>query len=312
MAFGFRNISIIGKIAVPATIIAVVSVGIVLFASLSVSNLSDTAAALIDRNATRVQLALQAESSFNSAAVSEKNVILSAADGKAAQANIETYKKATADTLNQIGRLETITSEADQRALIETFRAAVVNRQEASAHVFELALASKVDERPFAYSRGDGRQSIVRSAMEVVGKLIAINDGENARRRVTPASPWRRRRVHSGWWPAPSPVSSALSACSAGSRCFRDIAAARLYDPRDGEAFAKGRPRHPDRGRRSHRRGWRTCAVAAGLQGERDYRRIGSRPHSGRNSFKRRRASATSRVTSRFFDKQVSEALSTR
>ncbi len=74
---GFRNIAIIAKIAVPATIVAVVSIGIVLYASLAVTQLSDTAAALVDGNATRVQLALQAESAFNNAAISEKNVILS-------------------------------------------------------------------------------------------------------------------------------------------------------------------------------------------------------------------------------------------
>ena len=173
MLFGFRNISIISKIAVPATIIAVVAFGIVLYASLSVTNLSETAAALVDRNATRVQLALEAESTFNSAAVSEKNVILSAADGKAAKANIETYNRATAAALNAIGRLDAITPDADQHALIETFRTAVNNRQEASAHVFELALAGKMDEA-FAYSRGVAAKHR-QVAMEVVGKLISMN-----------------------------------------------------------------------------------------------------------------------------------------
>ncbi len=173
MSFGFRNISIIGKIAVPATIIAVVSIGIVLYASFSVTYLSNTAAALVDGNATRVQFALQAESSFNSAAVSEKNVILSAADQKAMKANIESYNKATAATLSAIGRFEAITTSADQRALIETFQTAVGNRREASAHVFDLAMAGKVDEA-FAYSR-DVAAKHRQVAIEAVGKLIATN-----------------------------------------------------------------------------------------------------------------------------------------
>src|SRR5882724_6392839 len=173
MSFRFRNISIIGKIAVPATIVAVVSIGIVVYASLSVTHLSNTAAALVDGNATRVQLALQAESSFNSAAVSEKNVILSAADEKAVKANIEAYNKATAATLNAIDRFGAITPSADQRALIETFQTAVGNRREASAHVFELAIAGKVDEA-FAYSRSVAAK-YRQGAMEAVGKLIAMN-----------------------------------------------------------------------------------------------------------------------------------------
>src|SRR3984885_6893345 len=173
MLFGFRNIAIIAKIAVPATIVAVVSIGIVLYASLAVTHLSDTAAALIDQNATRVQLVLQAESNFNSAAVSEKNVILSAADDKAAKANIEAYGKATAATLDAIGHFEAITRDADQQTLIEAFRTAVGNRREASAHVFELALAGKVNEA-FDYSRGVAAK-FRQVAMEGVGKLIVMN-----------------------------------------------------------------------------------------------------------------------------------------
>ena len=128
MLFGFRNVAIIAKIAVPATIVAIVAIGIVLYASLAVTHLSDTAAALVDGNATRVQLALQAESAFNNAAISEKNVILSD-DPKTAQGHIELYNKATSATLDAITRFETITQEAEQRALIDTFRNAVTGRR---------------------------------------------------------------------------------------------------------------------------------------------------------------------------------------
>ena len=173
MLFRFRNAAIIAKIAVPATIVAVVSTGIVLYASLALTRLSDNAAALVDGSAARVQLALQAESNFNSAAISEKNVILSADDGKAAKAHIETYGRVTAAALEAIGRLTSITQAADQRALIETFRIAVGNRQEASAQVFELALAGKVKEA-FDYSRGVAAKHR-QIAIEAVGKLIAVN-----------------------------------------------------------------------------------------------------------------------------------------
>jgi methyl-accepting chemotaxis protein len=173
MSLRFRNIAIIAKIAVPATIVAVVSIGIVLYASLAVTHLSNSAAAMVDGDATRVQFALQAESNFNSAAVSEKNVILSASDEKALKANIESYNKATAATLAAIGRFESITPDAEQRALIATFQTAVGNRQEASAHVFELAGAGKVNEA-FAYSRSVAAK-YRQVAAEAVGKLIAIN-----------------------------------------------------------------------------------------------------------------------------------------
>ena len=169
---GFRNIAIIAKIAVPATIIAVVSIGIVLYASLAVTHLSDTAAALVDGNATRVQLALQAESAFNNAAISEKNVILSD-DEKVAKGHIELYGKATTATLDTIGRFEAITQDADQRALIDTFRTAVNGRRDASAKVFELALAGKAKEA-FDHSRGVAAKHR-QIAIQTVGKLIAMN-----------------------------------------------------------------------------------------------------------------------------------------
>jgi methyl-accepting chemotaxis protein len=172
MLLGFRNIAIIAKIAVPATIIAVVSIGIVLYASLAVTHLSDTAAALVDGNATRVQLALQAESAFNNAAISEKNVILSD-DEKVAKGHIELYGKATAATLDAIGRFEAITQDADQRALIDTFRTAVGGRRDASAQVFELALAGKAKEA-FDHSRGVAAKHR-QIAIATVGKLIAMN-----------------------------------------------------------------------------------------------------------------------------------------
>ncbi|MDB5358748.1 MAG: methyl-accepting chemotaxis protein [Rhodospirillales bacterium] len=172
MSLNFRNLTIISKIAVPATIVAVVSIGIVLYASLAVTHLSDTATALVDENATRVQLALQAESSFNSAAVSEKNVILSP-DEKMAKTNIELYDKAIVATLKAIDSFDAITPLPDQRALADTFRTAVGNRRKASAHVFELAIAGKTAEA-FAYSTGEAAP-FRRIAIEAVGKLIALN-----------------------------------------------------------------------------------------------------------------------------------------
>jgi len=172
MLLGFRNIAIIAKIAVPATIVAVVSIGIVLYASLVVTQLSDHAAALVDQNASRVKYVLQAESAFNGAAISEKNVILSA-DEKEMKKNIELYDKASTATVDAIGRFDAITPIAEQRELIETFRAAVAKRRQASAEVFAFALAGKAAEA-FAHSR-DVAAKHRQVAMQAVGKLIATN-----------------------------------------------------------------------------------------------------------------------------------------
>jgi hypothetical protein len=154
MLMGFRNIAIIAKIAVPATIIAVVSIGIVLYASLAVTHLSDTAAALVDGNATRVQLALQAESAFNNAAISEKNVILSD-DEKVAKGHIELYGKATGATLDAIPVEPS--PGCEQRP--DRFSALEGQRQDAQAPRVSLrSPASEGGVRPFARRRCQHRQ----------------------------------------------------------------------------------------------------------------------------------------------------------
>ena len=169
----FQNIAIIAKIAIPATIVATVSLGIVLYASLAVTHLSDTASTLVDKNAARVQYSLQAESLFNSAAVSEKNVMLAAGDAQGAQSNIAIYDKTCQAALEAIAKFESVTSDADQRALIEAFRTAVNKRREASAHVFELSMAGKQADA-FAYSR-EVAAPFRKQAADAVAKLIALN-----------------------------------------------------------------------------------------------------------------------------------------
>ncbi|MBA2399544.1 MAG: MCP four helix bundle domain-containing protein [Bradyrhizobium sp.] len=169
----FQNLPIIAKIAVPATIVALVAIGIVAQASMALSNLSATAASLVDGNAMRVQYSLQAESYFNSAAVSEKNVILSGTDTKAISQNVESYGKATDATLNAIDRLAAVTTAPEQRQLIDTLRTAVRDRREASAKVFELTIAGKMEDA-FAYSRNVAAKHR-QTAIAAVGQLITIN-----------------------------------------------------------------------------------------------------------------------------------------
>jgi methyl-accepting chemotaxis protein len=118
MALSLRNLPILAKIAVPAGIVAVVAVAIAWYGVSAVNQLADTAAALVDRNAARVSLALRAESAFASAAVSEKNVILTGADEKVARGHIDLYRANTTATFTAIDQLQAITEAAQERALI--------------------------------------------------------------------------------------------------------------------------------------------------------------------------------------------------
>ena len=180
MLLWFRNLTIFRKILVPVSMVILVAVAIILYASQAVTGLSKTASDLVDGNATRVQLALQAESSFNSAAVSEKNVILTP-EAEAVRKNVELYGKAVAATLDSLDHLAVITTAPAQRGAIDAFRTAVEARRDASNHVFELVGTGKQAEA-VAYSSGVAAEQR-RVAVEAVGRLISLNVEDMRRAR---------------------------------------------------------------------------------------------------------------------------------
>jgi methyl-accepting chemotaxis protein len=175
MVRALQNLSLLRKIAIPATLIGVVSIAIVLYASLSVASLAERAKALVKDNGRRLELALSAESLFNSVAVSEKNVML-APEEPDKRKNIATYDKTKQQVLDTLDKLEPMTRSPEQRALIDAFRDAVNARAENSAKVFELALAGQQAEA-FALSVTKGAKAR-QEAITAVSKLIELNRGD--------------------------------------------------------------------------------------------------------------------------------------
>ena len=149
--------------------------------------------------------------------------------------------------------------------MIDTLRTAVRDRREASAKVFELTIAGKMEEA-FAYSRNVAAKHR-QVAIAAVSKLITMN-AENmhaARDESVAIADTTRLLLVVGAavgliWP---------SASSAGSRSARFPGRSwRMTD--EMTKLAHGDLDIPDRGRRPDRRGRRTCQVARGLQGECD------------------------------------------
>ena len=134
------NRKIIVKILLPALLLAVISAASVIYGAIALSQVNDAGQKIRLVNAKRLELALAAESVFNSAAVSEKNVILSG-DEPGMRRNIGLYDKASEETAALIERLAPLVRAPEEKALVDAFRAAVQARRTASAHVFELALA---------------------------------------------------------------------------------------------------------------------------------------------------------------------------
>jgi methyl-accepting chemotaxis protein len=177
----FSSLPILAKFAVPAALAALIAGAIVFYAAIVIADLSTTAAQLADGDAARVQLALTAESDFNAAAVSEKNAILAAGDTKAVNDAMGKYGQATDTALDAADALARITPDAAQRALIGTFRQAVKDRRQASAHVFTLALAGNAGEA-FQYSRHQAAQYRQIAIASITALIHADEAGMKAAR----------------------------------------------------------------------------------------------------------------------------------
>ena len=165
-----ENLSLSRKLALPAALVILVTVGIVSFASSAMSSLADRLGQLTDQKAVQLELALEAESVFNSAAVSEKNVILST-DPTMAKNNVKLYDDASGKTLELLDRLDGLKPSAAQAKLVADFRRAATERREISHKVFDLALAGKAQEAFVLSSQEAAKKR--REAIVAVDQLIA-------------------------------------------------------------------------------------------------------------------------------------------
>ena len=165
-----ENLSLSRKLALPAALVILTTFGIVSFASSAVSGLAARLELLTDQKAVQLELALEAESVFNGAAVSEKNVILST-DPAMAKNNIKLYDDASAKTLDLLDRLGGLKPSSGQAKLVADFQRAVTERREISHRVFDLALAGKAAEA-FTLSSQEAAKKR-REAIVAVDQLIA-------------------------------------------------------------------------------------------------------------------------------------------
>ncbi|HWE72542.1 MAG TPA: methyl-accepting chemotaxis protein [Stellaceae bacterium] len=174
----FRTLNdrkLLHKILIPVAINLIASLAIVIYGSTSINGLAGSAAAVTNKNAARVEFALQAQGAFNSAAVAEKNVILSAAEAQK-RTYIKGYNDTVAGVLDTLDQLAAITVSSDELVLIDAFRAAIHARQQNSAQVFDLALAGDT-AAAFDLSSTKGAKSR-QDAIQASNKLIALDHSQ--------------------------------------------------------------------------------------------------------------------------------------
>jgi methyl-accepting chemotaxis protein len=192
-----KNQSILRKIVVPALILAGVSISISTYATISVERLVETVS-IQDRVASRLKYALVAQSAFNSAAVSEKNVILTGTDTATAASHIAKYDDAVTVTLKALDQLLPLADITEQSDLAETMRANVLRRQEVSQKVFQLSAEDKIADA-FAMSSKEAAK-FRKAAADAVDKLIQLNsdDLDQLRGRAGADAMWMRILLWAG------------------------------------------------------------------------------------------------------------------
>ncbi|CAO4145191.1 methyl-accepting chemotaxis protein [Methylorubrum extorquens] len=116
-----NNLKLLGKLAIPACLLMLVSSGIVLLARSSINSLEQNTQQLVDVNATRAITALQMALAVDEATIFEKNIIIET-DDAAMQKQYEKFKEARGQALSAIDRLITLADTPERRSTNEVIK----------------------------------------------------------------------------------------------------------------------------------------------------------------------------------------------
>jgi methyl-accepting chemotaxis protein len=113
-----NNLSLLGKLAIPACLLMFVSAGIVLLARSSIGDLEQNTQQIVEFNATRAVTALQIALAVDEATIFEKNIIIET-DDAAMQKQYENFKVARGQAVSAIDRLVALSDTPERRSTNE-------------------------------------------------------------------------------------------------------------------------------------------------------------------------------------------------
>lgn len=113
-----NNLSLLGKLAIPACLLMFVSVGIVFLARSSIGDLEQNTQQIVEVNATRAVTALQIALAVDEATIFEKNIIIET-DDAAMQKQYENFKVARGQAVSAIDRLVALSDTPERRSTNE-------------------------------------------------------------------------------------------------------------------------------------------------------------------------------------------------
>ncbi len=144
------------KVLLPATLITVVTAGIVMQASSAINQLANTTNDLVEESGARLRLVQEAELLLGSEVVAEKSMLL--ASGK----SVATFAKANDTAIiaasSRLDRLANMSGPAEERDLVAAFQKAFDVRAALSKRVIE-AMAAGDRDQAIQLSQDDGDRS---------------------------------------------------------------------------------------------------------------------------------------------------------
>ena len=168
----FTNLRLLGKLAIPAVLVAMVAAGIVTLAHNTLDRLQRTTQEVVDVRAARVITALQTALAIDEAVISEKNIILET-DGPALAAQHKRFEAARERALSGVDRLIAMADTDARRTMLGELKAAVAGFFTTVERSIELGLKNQNVEA--AKVSSDVVRPVRTKAIEAIEKRVTAN-----------------------------------------------------------------------------------------------------------------------------------------
>jgi methyl-accepting chemotaxis protein len=169
--FGFDNLKLLIKLAVPTTILIAVVAGLIGFADYGLGALADQTQSIINGTAARRAAIQQVEASVNEATIQEKNLILTD-DQALMQAYREQYEAAKTEALEKADELISLSADPEKKAVNQGLKTTVEQYFAASDKSVALSMSGDHDGAE-KVSISEGRQARGKAG-DLVGKRVDV------------------------------------------------------------------------------------------------------------------------------------------
>ncbi|HZW47915.1 MAG TPA: methyl-accepting chemotaxis protein, partial [Microvirga sp.] len=153
----FNDLKFLAKLAIPITILVVVSIGLIALAKSGLEEMAQDTQELVEQEMARESLVLQINATVNEATIQEKNLILYTESEMMASAR-KSFNQYRDLTLNHADQLIALATTAEGKASSENLREQIVTYFGLMEKSTDYALAGRTEEA-LRISNGEGRNA---------------------------------------------------------------------------------------------------------------------------------------------------------